>query len=204
MTENFSSFKPIDSSRFEAAICRFDEENARDPNVEAENGVDHPREFLYAKRLSEWILKLCPAASEELRLAGRCQHICRWSIPRNSYEMNRTGYLQWRSDLKKFHAAKAREILQKVGYPVETIRRVQDLNLKKGFPKDPETQLLEDALCLVFLQYQFAGFIKDKEESKLIDIVQKTWKKMSPAARDCALRLPFADHESRILKKALS
>ena len=97
-------------------------------------------------------MRLCPEASEELRLAARCQHICRWEIPRGTYPMTRAGYLKWRADLKKFHAQKAGEILREAGYDETTIRRVQDLNLKKNFPDDPETRVLEDALCLVFLR----------------------------------------------------
>src|ERR1041384_1164760 len=136
------------SPRFEQAIRRFDEENSRDPNRIEVNGIRQPRELIYAQWLTDWVLKLCPDASEELRLAARCQHLCRWMIPRDSYPMTRAGYLQWREALKKFHAQKAGDTLRPVGYPDEVILRVQQLNLKKGFPQDPETQTLEDALCL--------------------------------------------------------
>lgn len=147
------AFRLADAGRFEAALRRFDEENACDPNRETADGLTQPRELLYARRLSDWVLRLCPNASEALRLAARCQHLCRWEIPRNSYPMTRAGYLQWRATLKKFHAHKAGDILRELGYPEDMIRRVQDLNLKKNFPSDPETCVLEDALCLVFLQY---------------------------------------------------
>jgi len=93
-----------DPTRFAKAIRRFDEENARDPNQEIVAGTAQPRELLYARRLSEWVMRLDPGASEELRLAARSQHICRWTVPRDSYEMTRAGYLRWRSDLKAFHA----------------------------------------------------------------------------------------------------
>src|SRR5215471_12541198 len=92
------------ASRFEAAIQRFDQANSQDPNRELVDGVPHPRELVYARWLTEWVLKLCPNASEELRLAARSQHICRWAIRRNGYPMTRVGYLQWREALKKFHA----------------------------------------------------------------------------------------------------
>src|SRR5688572_12176316 len=136
---------------FENALRRFDAENARDPNAEA----GQPRELLYAQRLYDWVLKLAPDASEELRLAARSQHICRWMIPRNQYPMDRVGYLKWRNDLKKFHAQKTGEILAELRFPEPIIARVQALNLKKDFPRDPESRVLEDALCLVFLQFQF-------------------------------------------------
>src|SRR5215210_1274235 len=119
-----------DEARFREALRRFDEENARDPNPPFVGGVAHPHELLYAQRLTAWVMQLRPDASEALLLATRCQHICRWMIPRGSYEMTRAGYLRWRADLKKFHAQKSAEILREVGYPEEMISRVQALNLK--------------------------------------------------------------------------
>lgn len=198
------SFKPADAGRYEAALRRFDEENARDPNREAADGVVQPREWLYAQRLSEWVLRLCPDASESLRLAARCQHLCRWEIPRQSYPMTRAGYLQWRTTLKKFHAQKAGDILSKLGYPDEIVGRVQDLNLKKNFPQDPETRVLEDALCLVFLQYQLAGLADKTAADKTINALQKSWQKMTPAARAEALKLKFNEHEKALLERALN
>src|SRR3974390_1587887 len=135
-------------ARFSEAIRRFDEENGRDPNIVNWEGVDNPHELLYAKRLTDWVLRLYPEASEPLLLAARCQHICRWMIPRSTYEMTRSGYLLWRTDLKRFHARKSAEILREVGYDDATIARVGDLNLKKQFGHDPDCQVLEDALCL--------------------------------------------------------
>jgi hypothetical protein len=190
--------------RFEAAIRRFDAENARDTNVETAGGISHPRELLYAQRLTDWVLKLCPNASEELRLAARCQHICRWMIPRSNYPMTRAGYLKWRNDLKTFHAEKAGQILREVGYPTETIVRVQHLNLKKDFPNDPDSRVLEDALCLVFLQYQFADLAAKTEDDKTINALQKSWKKMTPAAREQALRLSYGTREKTLVERALA
>src|SRR5262249_4874591 len=114
-------FEPRDKERFDAALRRFDEENARDPDVVQEQR----RELLYARWLTDWVLKLCPEASEELRLAARCQHLCRWTIPRESYPMTRAGYLKWRERLKNFHAEKAGESLREVGYGEDVIQRVQ-------------------------------------------------------------------------------
>ena len=122
MTKNIS-----DPARFAEAIRRFDVENSRDPNSEMAEGVPQPKELLYAQRLTNWVRRLCPEATEELLLAARCQHICRWESPRSSYPMTRPGYLLWRANLKKFHAQKAGEILRATGYPAETIQKVQDL-----------------------------------------------------------------------------
>src|SRR2546421_5124922 len=192
-----------DTVRFKAAVRRFDEENGCDPNVETVNGVARPRELVYAERLSDWVTKLAPAASEELRLAARCQHLERWKIPRDTYEMTRPGYLKWRSDLKVFHAKRAGEILREVGYGDEPIRRVQELNLKKNFPKDPESRVLEDALCLIFLQHQFGELATRTAEDKMINALRKSWKKMTPEGHRHALQLSFTPQEKALLDRAL-
>lgn len=169
-----------------------------------EAGVARPRELVYAERLTAWLLRLAPTASEALRLAARCQHICRWQIPRDTYPMDRPGYLKWRTDLKKFHAQKSGEILREIGYPEEMIVRVQELNLKKKFPNDPETQTLEDALCLVFLQFQFADLAAKTPPEKVVTALQKSWAKMSPGARAEALKLNYTEIEQRLLATALN
>jgi len=117
--------------------------------------------------------------------------------------MTRAGYLQWRATLKKFHAQKAGDILRELGCPEDLIRRVQDLNLKKHFPDDPETRVLEDALCLVFLEHQFADLAAKTAEDKTINAVQKSWQKMTPAARAEALKLNYGAREKNLLERAL-
>jgi hypothetical protein len=199
-----NQFQPLDVERFKRALARFDEENSRDPNHEMIDGLQRPRELIYAQWLTDWVLRLCPDASEVLRLAARCQHLRRWEVPRNSYPMTRVGYLQWREGLKKFHAQRAGEILKEVDYPQEIIKRVQNLNLKKDFPKDPGTRVLEDALCLVFLEHQFADLAAKTAEDKMINAVQKTWKKMTEQARARALELPYGEKEQKIIAKALA
>jgi hypothetical protein len=198
------NFQPRDPQKFAAALLRFDTENSRDPNSEIAGGISHPRELLYAQRLTDWVLRLRPDASEALRLAARCQHICRWESPRGNYPMNRAGYLKWRADLKKFHAEKSGSILREAGYDGETIRRVQDLNLKKNFPADAEIRVLEDALCLVFLEFQFAGLAAKTDEDKTINALQKSWGKMSEAARAEALKLNYGGREKMLLQRAFN
>jgi hypothetical protein len=188
------------TQRFDAAILRFDEANGRDPNQE--NG--QPRELLYAKRLTDWVLRLCPDADEALRLASRCQHICRWEIPRDTYPMTRPGYLKWRADLKRFHAQRAGEILRDAGYDDEIIRRVQELNLKKNFPTDPDSRILEDALCLVFLEFQVADLAAKTTEDKMINALKKSWEKMTESARAEALKLNYGEREKALIQKALA
>jgi hypothetical protein len=189
---------------FNEAIRRFDVDNSRDPNVEIIAGEKVPRELAYARRLTEWVKRLCPDPSEALLLAARCQHICRWESPRESYPMTRAGYLKWRADLKQFHARKSGEILREVGYGVDVIARVQKLNLKNDFPHDPETRVLEDALCLVFLEHQFVPLVEKSEPDKMINAVQKTWKKMTPAAQAEALKLSYPARAEALLKRALT
>jgi len=198
MNDDFQAAEP---QRYEEALARFDQENARDPNVEWVDGRAQPRELIHANWLSGWVLKLCPEASEALRLAARCQHICRWMVPRDSYPLTRAGYLAWRADLKKFHAAKAGEILREVGYPEEMIGRVQALNLKQNFPQNADSRVLEDALCLVFLEHQFAELAAKTTDEKMIVILQKSWKKMTPTGRALALHLPFTDHQKALLAR---
>ena len=198
-----TEFKPADAKRFEMALRRFDEENSRDPNTEIVNDVPRQRELVYAQWLTDWVLKLCPNASEELRLAARCQHLCRWTIARGSYLMTRAGYLKWRAGLKIFHAEKAGEILREVGYPAETIAKVQALNLKKNFPRDPECRVLEDALCLVFLERQLADLARKSTEDKVINALQKSWQKMTDAARTEALKLNYTPEEKALIERAL-
>lgn len=198
-----SKFQPAHAARFDTALRRFDEENSKDLNLEIVDGEKQPRELVYARWLTDWVLKLSPDASEELRLAARCQHLRRWEIPRSSYPMDRPGYLKWRADLKKFHAEKAGEILREVGYPESVITRVQELNLKKNFPADAECRVLEDALCLVFLEHQLTDFAAKTADDKVITALQKSWKKMTPAAHAEALNLSYGPRETALIEAAL-
>jgi len=193
-----------DDPAFREAIRRFDDANSADPNTMVIEGKPVPHELFYAQRLTEWVERLSPSASPALLLAARCQHICRWMIPRSSYPMTRAGYLKWRTDLKQFHAKKSGEILAESGCSADLIARVQDLNLKKNFGQDLELQTLEDALCLVTLQYQLTDLIRKTDPDKMIGILQKTWKKMSSQARDEAIRLSYPEDQKTLLSQALS
>jgi hypothetical protein len=184
----------MNSGRFQDAIARFDAANAQDPR-----GLELP----YAQRLSAWVERLAPDASEELRLAARAQHICRWMVPRDSYPPGRIGYLKWREDLKHFHACKAGEILREVGYEDSVISRTQDLIRKRNFPHSPDGRILEDALCLVFLETQFAETTAKTGDEKMIGILQKTWRKMTPQAQQIALTIPMTAECRGLVEKAL-
>lgn len=193
-----------DEQRFSRAIQQFDAANGQDPRKLRVAGSEVPLELCHARRLSEWVDKLAPSASEALRLAARCQHIFRWKIPRNSQPMGRAGYLKWRAELKQFHANTTAGILSGLGYDTELIERVQQLNLKRNLQADPECQLLEDALCLVFMEYQFDALIESTETEKMLNIVRKTWAKMSSAGHDEALKLPFSEAAKAVIEAALA
>ncbi|MCE2510046.1 MAG: DUF4202 domain-containing protein [Alphaproteobacteria bacterium] len=195
MTEN--------TARFEAAIDAIDAANAEDPNTDLYEGREFPKELLYAIRMTEWLERFKPKASEALRLAARAQHIRRWEIARSDYPQGRIGYLKWRTDLKHFHAGLAEKILREAGYDDALIGRVQALIRKERLKQDKEAQALEDVICLVFLENYFAEFSEKHEEEKVIDIVQKTWKKMSSAAQKTALRLDLSPTARALVKKAV-
>ncbi|MBU2900659.1 DUF4202 domain-containing protein [Maribacter dokdonensis] len=186
------------------AFQQFDEANKQDPNTEVFEGTTYPKEVLYGIRMTERLNAFDPNASEALRLTARCQHICRWEIPRESYEMNREGYLRWRQELKKFHATKAASILEDIGYDKETIDNVKFLLQKKQLKKNEETQTLEDVICLVFLEFYFEPFAHKHPEDKTIDILQKTWRKMSINGQEAALKLPLSKFSLDLITKALN
>jgi hypothetical protein len=185
------------------AIARFDAANTEDPNQEMIDGRERPKELLYAERMSAWLDRLAPDASDVVRLAVRAQHIRRWSIPRDSYPMDRAGYRKWRIDLGKFHAETAGEILRDVGHDEETVTRVQSLLRKERLKADPEVQLLEDVACLVFLSHYFADFAAKHDDARLVEIVRKTWRKMSTRGQAAARGLALPADLEAILARAL-
>jgi hypothetical protein len=193
-----------ESARFEQAMVMFDAANGEDPNLEAHEGVEVPKELLYARRMSAWLEKLDPEAGEPLRLAVRCQHLCRWTIPRGGYPAGRVGYRQWRSTLAEFHARKAAEILRQVGYDPATVERIQALVRKEKLKLDPGAQILEDVACLVFLENYFNDFSLKHDEEKILDIIRKTWRKMSPRGRHAALALDLPERGRSLVEKALA
>jgi hypothetical protein len=192
------------SERHAEAIARFDAANGEDPNQETVDGIALPKEVVYAHRMSDWLARLEPNASEALQLAVRAQHIRRWTIPRADYPMDRRGYLRWRTDLKNFHAEYAGDILLGVGYQAETVAAVQSLLRKEGLRENPEAQTLEDVACLVFLEHYFADFAGQHDPVKVVDIVRKTWAKMSTRGHDAALTIPLQSDARALVERALA
>jgi hypothetical protein len=188
-----------EDERFTRALAAIDAANAADPIGE---------ELPYSRRMTAWLEQLSPAAPDYLKLAARAQHLRRWEIPRSSFPMDRIGYLKWRTTLYQFHADQAAAILRACGYDDATIARVASLLKKQNLKSDPDAQLLEDTACLVFLQYEFTDFLAQHaaDEPKVLNILQRTWKKMSPqghaAATSLLPSLPPAARDT--ITKALS
>jgi hypothetical protein len=178
------------NKHYQAAIAAFDQANSQDPNKEMADGREYPKELLYAQRMSEMQERYIPDASEAVKLAVRAQHIQRWKIPRNNYPMDKQGYLQWRTGLYKFHADTAGQIMREAGYDDAMIERVKKIVGKKGLKVNPETQLMEDVVDLVFIEHYLTGFVAqhpEYDEAKWIPIIRKTWQKMSAQAHEFAL-----------------
>ncbi len=185
---------------FQEALKRIDAVHAEDPEQEG----SRPKELVYAERMSAWLLKLAPQSSDALKLAVRCQHLKRWAIPRASFPEGKVGYLSWRKQESLAHAALAGDILEKAGYDAEDVKRVQSLVKKERIKHDLEAQVLEDVTCLVFLEFEFAAFAPKHDEAKLIDILKKTWPKMSAQGQQAALALKLPTPLRVLVEKALA
>ncbi|MBE0391514.1 DUF4202 domain-containing protein [Flavobacterium sp. PL002] len=188
---------------FYTACELIDAENAHDPNSEIFESKSYPKELLYSNRMYTQLMEFYPEASEEVQIASKAQHICRWKIARNSYPMDRVGYLKWREELKKFHADTTASILEKVGYDAAFITRVSFLIEKKQLKKDEETQLLEDVICLVFLEFYLDPFVQKHDREKMKNIILKTWNKMSDKGHQEALKINYRATNLQLIKESL-
>ncbi|MBC8052749.1 MAG: DUF4202 domain-containing protein [Sphingobacteriaceae bacterium] len=194
----------MDTNKFEKAIKLFDNYNSNDPKQYTWQGATYPQELFFALKVYQWVITLEPTASEALLLASRCQHIGRWESPRESYPQGKAGYLNWRSNLAKYHAEKASLLLTEAGYSQVIIDQVQRIVLKQQLKTDSEVQTIENALCLVFLQFEYDDFITKHDDVKVIRILQKTWSKMTEPGRNAALTLTFSERGTELIKKALA
>ncbi|MBN2701706.1 MAG: DUF4202 domain-containing protein [Methylothermaceae bacterium] len=193
----------MDKARFLQAVCLIDQANAQDPNWEDWRGEAYPGTYLYGLRMSQWLTRLEPRPPETAFLAARAQHVCRWLVPRSHYPAGRRGYLAWRTFLYRLHTEKAARLLEAAGYDETAVDRVRRILMKRGLNRDSQVQMVEDSACLVFLEYYFAPFAQDYSDEKVIDIVRKTWRKMSENARSAALQLSLGGREGRLVQAAL-
>ncbi|MGC1242831.1 MAG: DUF4202 domain-containing protein [Chryseosolibacter sp.] len=190
--------------RFEQAMAAFDAYHQKDPNTEMVDGKSLPGELLYAQRITTRLADVAPDAGEAVRLAARCQHIGRWEIPREKYPMDRKGYLQWRNEEKAHHARIAEKILSVCGYDQAVIDKVKLLVLKKELYSNEDTQLLEDVVCLVFVEHYLEAFAAKHDDDKVVDILQKTMKKMSAAGKHALTQLKLSPKILGLIKRATS
>jgi len=177
--------QPVDK-----AIALFDAANSEDPVQVTADGKAWPKELLYAHRMSEMLQRYARDADDAIRLAVRAQHIQRWKSPREDFPAGRQGYLQWRTGLYRFHAETAAALMEQAGCDQDTIERVKKAVGKKALKVNRDTQLVEDVIDLVFIEHYMLGFATkhpEYDESKWLDIVRKTWAKMSERARAFAL-----------------
>ncbi len=204
MSPETSDPDAANAARFRAALARFDAANAEDPNREEVGGAEQPRELVYARRMTETLERFAPDAPEAVRLAARCQHIRRWTAPRDTYPDGRDGYRRWRTDLARFHADTAGAILREVGYGDDTVARVGALLRKERLKADPEVQLLEDVACLVFMEHYLPAFAQQHDAEKLAGILRKTWRKMSATGQAAALKLDLGPDLRELVARAVS
>ena len=191
-----------DPRRLRAALAAIDAANAGDPRRIEVRGESRPKELAQAQLATGWVETLVTNPSEALLLAARAHHLRRWESPRAAYPAGRAGYHRWRKDLQGFHARCVGEILEREGYAAATIARVQDIVQKKGLGSDPEVQAFEDALCLVFLETQLRELAERLDAEKLLAVIRKTLKKMSPAAVGRARELPLDPEHASLIERA--
>ena len=181
-----------------------DAAHAADPRRN-ENG--RPAELVYADHMENWVARLVPSAPPLLRLAARCQHLERWSVPRESFALDKTGYLAWRRSLYVKQAERARALLLQAGMPAAEAGEVATWVSKSGLKTNPGTQALEDAACLVFLENEIGAFATqhaDYPREKFVGILKKTWRKMSPRAQELAHTLALPPAIATLVQEALT
>ncbi|KAM7217820.1 glutamyl-tRNA synthetase [Rhypophila decipiens] len=197
------------AANYVTALKLIDAAHAQDPRSAEGKAGPVPYELDYAEKMTLWLAKRKPDPSPALQLACRAQHFRRWEIPRSSYPMTRPGYLTWRAKLKSQAATQLSELLTspEIQPPLsqEEIDRIAALVRKEDLKNDEEAQILEDVACLVFLDDQFDDFEKKSEmdDEKIINILKKTWAKMSPAGHALALQMDMSDRAKLLIQKAL-
>lgn len=194
---------------FDQVVKLMDEANSEDPNIEMADGKEWPKELLYSHRMSEMLERYKPDTDDVAKLAIRGQHMLRWKSPRTDYTMDRKGYHQWRTQLYTFHADSVAGLMEKVGYDEESLERVRQAVGKKGLKNNKDTQLLEDIAALVFIEYYMLAFVEkhpEYDEAKWIDIIQKTWRKMSEDAHEFSLsgKLKLPESLIPLIQKSVS
>ena len=179
-----------------------DAAHAADP---ARTADGRPAELVYAERVEAWVARLIPDAPPLLRLAARCQHLERWSVPRASFPEGKVAYLNWRKSLYAKQAARAKELLLAAGVSAAEADEAATWVSKTGLKTNPGTQALEDAAVLVFLENEIGAFAAQHAEyprEKFVDILKKTWRKLSPGAQEMAKGLALPPGIAALVQEA--
>jgi hypothetical protein len=192
------------SPELASACAAVDDVNRADPRAVEVDGAPVPVELIYGQRMSAWLERLEPNATDTLRLAVRAQHIARWELRREDFPAGPVGYKRWRSELGRRHGERAQAIAVATGFSQADAQRVRDLVMKRGIKVDRDAQTVEDVACLVFLEHYFGEFAAKHERDKVIDIVRKTWKKMSERGRSAALTIDLGATEAALVAAALA
>jgi ketosteroid isomerase-like protein len=195
------------SARLQAALAAIDDANRADPTVVTVRDRTGPKEIVHAELVTEWAVRLKPEADDALLLAARGHHFRRWTMPRTSYPAGRSGYLRWRKDLHAQHADELGVVLGDAGYDEPTIARVQAIVRKDGLAhagEHDDVQVLEDALCLVFLETQFVDIAARLDPEKLAGVITKTARKMSASGLARVADVPLGPGAHRILDEAFA
>jgi len=193
----------LSSDRYARAVASIDAANAADPTVVVVAGVPQPLAQAHGRLASAWVARLLDPAPDTALLAARAHHLRRWVVPRASYPADRPGYLRWRRDQKARHAVEVAELLDEAGYGPTDIARVQASIRREGLGTDAETQAVEDAACLVFLETQLAEVSTRLDRSHLCEVIRKTARKMSPAGLALVAEVPLGPAERALLAEAL-
>ncbi len=194
------------TDRLAAIIAAIDAANEDDPRRVMLDGVKIPNELVYAERMSARLAAMYPDAPDVLKIAAHGQHLRRFDIARKDYEEGRVGYNSWRVACRDHHAVKLAELMGEHGYSDEDIAIVQQLVRKEQLKKDRLSQALENVVDVVFVEHYLAGFAQKYSqygEEKLIDIVAKTLRKMSPKGHAAALALDLPDAHRTLIEKAI-
>lgn len=194
----------MSNQRLLDTLAAIDNINQQDPNIEIVDGKEVAKELIYGQRMSDCLQQYWPDANEFLQIAVRAQHIKRWHLKRSEFPEGKAGYLKWRKELGLFHADLAKTLMLENGYAQEDADKTYEIVRKAKLKSNDDSQTLEDVACLVFLIYYFEPFASKYDDDKIIDIVQKTWRKMSEKGHEIALTLTLPDHLAALVGKALS
>ena len=192
------------STEFHAACEAIDTANSADPTLVTVRGVDVPLALAHGQLAAEWMLSMHGAdVPPEWLVAARAHHLRRWQVARATYPEGKAGYLRWRKDQKARHAHDVASLLATAGYDDEFVTTVQALIQRQNLPHDAGQQAVEDAACLVFIETQLAAFADQHDRAKVLDIIRKTARKLSPLGTSMIAHICLSSDATALLAEAL-